>query len=102
MLFRFSKVEKVNYNNYKGYNYENAQFLCCFDKENYTEYINFLHFMKYADEKENRDYGKINVVYEDANGNKVEDVYSIADINYDISPDDAFLECVEVYLYERH
>lgn len=99
MFFRFSKVD---YNDdYKDYDYKNAYYLCCLDKENYAEYINFLHFMKHADEKENRNYGKINVVYEDANRNKVEDVYSIADINYDISPDDAYLECVEVYLYEK-
>lgn len=100
MFFRFSKVD---YNDdYKDYDYENAHYLCCLNKEDYTEYINFLHSMKYIDEKEKRISGKINLVYEDPNGNKVEDTYSIADISYSISPDDTYLECVEVYLYEKY
>lgn len=95
MLFRFLKVE---YNeDFKDYDYENAKYLCAIKHDDYTEYIQFLHFVKFFEEKEARNYGKINFV----DDNESDHCYSIADICLNIPKDKEHIESVEVYVYEN-
>lgn len=98
MNIRFSKVKILDNNEF---DYDNANYLCSIYHEDYTEYSKLLHFMKAQDEQERRNFGKIQLIYDDKNGIKHEDFYTIADIILSVPKDNIYMESIEVYVYEN-
>lgn len=101
MLIRF---QKVKYDiEYHDFDYENAEYLCAQYRTDYVEFIKLINLMQLNDNNDTepiRNFGNIVLTYDDKNGKRVEDTFSIADVRLSIPKDKSYTTCIEVFIYE--
>ena len=93
MNIRFEAVGFLDNSN--EYDFDNARYLCTVEHADYTEYIKLLYLMQQNDKSE---YGNITLRYDNENGVKVEEYYSIVDITLVVPKDKVYTESIVVYV----
>ncbi len=92
------RFEAVNFLNDSGneYDFDNARYLCTVEHADYTEYSKLLYLMQQNDKNSN--YGNITLRYDNDNGVRVEEYYSIVDITLVVPKDKTYMESIVVYV----
>lgn len=93
MNIRFEAVDFLD-DSGNQYDFDNARYLCTIEHADYTEYAKLLYLMQQNDKNSN---GNITLRY-DNNGVKVEEYYSIVDINLVVPKDEVYAENIVVYV----
>ena len=102
MLIRFHKVEYDI--EHHCFDYDNAEYLCAQYRKDYVEFIKLINLMQSNDNDDiepTRSFGNIMLTYDDKNGKRVEDMFSIADVQLSIPKDKSYMTCIEVFVYEN-
>ena len=94
MNIRFEAVDFLD-DSGNQYDFDNARYLCTIEHVDYTEYAKLLYLMQQNDKNSN--YGNITLRYNN-NGVKVEECYSIVDINLVVPKDGVYAENIVVYV----
>ena len=94
MNIRFEAVDFLD-DNSNQYDFDNARYLCTIEHADYTEYAKLLYLMQQNDKN---DYGNITLRYNNDNDVRVEECYSIVDINLVVPKDGVYAENIVVYV----